>query len=61
MPEREVYDRPSDVTPKEGDVHMVGPDGTDVALTPEAALETSQRLLDGGMAAAGQRLERKPK
>jgi hypothetical protein len=36
-------------------VNVDGPDGVDVGLTPEAALETSNRLLDGATEAAGQR------
>lgn len=51
-----VYDKPSDVTVESGNVCMEGPDGVDVILTPEAALETSDRLLDGATEAHGQRI-----
>ena len=40
-----------------------GPDGVAVALTPEAASETSERLLFGAAKAQGQKIaeeERKP-
>lgn len=33
----------------------MGPDGVDCKLTPEAAAETSHRLLDAAKEAAGQR------
>lgn len=62
-----VYDTPSEVTVENGNVALEGPDGVGVLLTPEAALETSDRLLDGATEAHGQRvreaeadLERRP-
>ena len=51
-----VYDTPSEVTVEEGNVSVEGPDGIGVLLTPEAALETSDRLLDGATEAHGQRV-----
>ena len=51
-----VYDTPSDVEAEEGVVMVDGPDGVCVSLTPNAAVETSDRLLEGGMKAQGQRV-----
>ena len=50
-----VYPDPSEVKAREGAVHVDGPDQVDVALTPEAAEETAQRLEDEGVRARGQR------
>ena len=52
---KDVYSKASDVTAEKGVVNVDGPDGVDVGLTPEAALETSDRLVDGATEAAGQR------
>lgn len=52
--EPELYDEPTKVTAKEGEVILDGPDGVDVKLTPEAARETSNRLWDGAAKAKGQ-------
>jgi hypothetical protein len=52
--EREVYDEPTTVDAKDGTVTLDGPDGVDVHITPEAAEETSDRLLEGAMKARGQ-------
>ena len=49
---RQVYDRPSEV---DGCVTLNGPDAVDVAMTPEAAEETSDRLAEHAAKAAGQR------
>ena len=53
----EAYDTPSDVTAEDGEVHVDGPGNVAVSFTPEAAAETSQRLLDGAATAQGQRVE----
>ena len=42
-----------------GDVQVRGPDGIAYAMSPEAAAETSDRLLNGATQANGQRLEQK--
>ena len=60
-PKNPVYDEPSDVQAVDGAVELDGPDAVDVALTPEAAEETSERLLRQSFKARGQkRLDRLP-
>jgi hypothetical protein len=49
------FDEASDVAAEKGEVVVDGPDGVAVSLTPEAAIETSDRLLEKGAEAAGQR------
>ncbi len=55
MQDRKIYRQPSSVTARDGKVLVDGPDAVDVALTPEAAEETSNRLLEGSMKSRGQR------
>ncbi len=50
-----VYNEASQVSAKDGNVVVDGPDGVDVSLTPEAAADTSDRLLEASAHAAGQR------
>jgi hypothetical protein len=50
-----TYQDPSDVQAVDGNVQVDGPDAVDVILTPEAAEETSERLIKEAMRAAGQR------
>jgi hypothetical protein len=52
-----IYDCPSEVAAEDGHVIIDGPDGVDVSLSPDAALETSERLLKGGLMARGQQIE----
>ena len=52
-----TYDEPSEVNAEEGEVVVDGPDGVAVTFTPEAASETSDRLLIGAAKAQGQKLE----
>jgi hypothetical protein len=52
------FDTPSEVTAEDGEVLMDGPGSLAISFTPDAALETSQRLLDGGLAAQVQNAER---
>lgn len=53
-PDLEVYDEPSSVDADDGAVRQKGPDAVDVWMTPGAAEETSERLLQGAMKARGQ-------
>lgn len=57
MNHNKTHDEPSQVTAEEGEVMIDGPDGVAVTVTPEAALETSERLLKGGLTAKGQQAE----
>ena len=50
-----TFTEASEVKAKDGQVLVDGPDAVEVSLTPEAALETSERLLHGAMKAEGQR------
>ncbi len=51
----DIYDEAGNVDADEGNVHLKGPDAVDVKLTPNAAEETSERLLEGALKARGQR------
>ena len=50
------HDTPSEVTAEEGEVMVDGPDGVAVSMTPDAAAETSHRLLFGAAEARGQQI-----
>jgi hypothetical protein len=52
-----VYDEPTQVDAEDGKVVLDGPDGVAVLMTPEAALETSDRLLTGASQAKGQQIQ----
>ena len=54
MDGKDIHDEPSDVDAEEGVVLVNGPDAVDVRMTPDAAEETSQRLLTGALKARGQ-------
>jgi hypothetical protein len=56
---KKTYDKPTDIVAEDGRVLLDGPDGVDLALTPDAALETGGRLIDGAAEAAGQEREKK--
>ena len=59
--QKPVYDEPSKVEAAAGAVEVDGPDQFDVAMTPDAAEETSERLLRQSFKARGQkRLDRLP-
>jgi hypothetical protein len=55
MDKQTVYEEPSKVTAEDGSVEVAGPDNVDVAMTPEAAEETSERLTSEAVRARGQR------
>lgn len=56
-----IFDDPSEVQAVDGTVEVEGPDQVDVAMTPDAAEETSERLLGQSFKARGQkRLDRLP-
>ena len=52
-----IYDEASKVGAEEGVVYVDGPDGVSVALTPEAAIATSDELLEQGAKAHGQNVQ----
>ncbi|MGK6325345.1 hypothetical protein ACMGDM_19940 [Sphingomonas sp. DT-51] len=54
-----VHNTPSSVAAESGEVHVDGPDGVAVALTPDAAEETADRLVSGAAEAAGQNVEKR--
>ena len=55
MKKHPLFDEASEVAADKGEVIVDGPDGVAVSLTPEAAIETGERLQDGAVEAAGQR------
>jgi hypothetical protein len=55
MTSKELFDEPSEIQAIDGKVELDGPDGVDVALTPEAAEETADRMFRASAEAAGQR------
>jgi hypothetical protein len=55
MSDQKIYHQPSSVTAEDGDVLILGPDDVHVTMDPDAAEETSNRLLEGSMKARGQR------
>jgi hypothetical protein len=52
-----IHDVPSQVDAEGGVVLVDGPGGIVLAFTPEAAADTSDRLLDASARAQGQRIE----
>ena len=50
-----VYEEASVVRAVDGAVQLDGPDAVDIAMSPEAAEETSDRLTSEAMKARGQR------
>ena len=54
MGENKIYSDASRIRAENGVVVVEGPDAVDVRLTPDAAEETSERMLEGAMKARGQ-------
>ena len=54
MTDKQVYDEPSEVMAEDGAVTVKGPGTVDISFTPDAAEETSERMLHGAMKARGQ-------
>lgn len=50
-----LYDEATEVTATDGEVFLNGPDGIDVKVTPEAAEQTADNLIEGAVKARGQR------
>ena len=50
-----LYDEATEVTAKDGEVILDGPDAVDVKVTPEAAEQTADNLIEGAVKARGQR------
>jgi len=49
MSRRKAHDQPSSVEAQTDGVHVDGPDGVAVTLTPRAALETAKRMSDAAV------------
>lgn len=50
-----LYDEATDVKARDGEVILDGPDAVDVKVTPEAAEQTADNLVEGAIKARGQR------
>jgi hypothetical protein len=55
--ENKPHDSPSEICAEEGEVMVDGPNGFSYSFTPEAAAETSHRLLFGAAQAKGQQID----
>jgi hypothetical protein len=55
MMKDKLYDEATAVTAEDGEVILDGPDAVDVKVTPEAAEQTADNLIDGAVMARGQR------
>lgn len=53
----EVHETPSDVSATEGVVTVTGPGGVVYSMSPQAAADTSDRLLESACQAQGQLVE----
>ena len=55
MHQDKLYDEATEVTAEDGEVILDGPDAVDVRITPEAAEQTADNLMEGAAKATGQR------
>jgi len=55
MADEKLYDEATKVTAKDGEVILDGPDGVDLKVTPEAAEQTADNLVEEAVRARGQR------
>jgi hypothetical protein len=55
MAGNKLFNEATEVTAKDGEVILDGPDAVDVKVTPEAAEETADNLIEGAVEARGQR------
>ncbi|MEP7130872.1 MAG: hypothetical protein ABI770_07070 [Sphingomicrobium sp.] len=55
MTDDKLYDEATEVTARDGEVVLDGPDGVDVKVTPEAAEQTADNLIQEAVKARGQR------
>ena len=55
MHDDKLYDEATKVTAEDGEVILDGPDGVDVKVTPEAAEQTADNLVEEAIRARGQR------
>ncbi len=55
MGDDKLYDQATTVTARAGEVILDGPDGVDLKVTPEAAEQTAENLLEESVKARGQR------
>jgi hypothetical protein len=55
MARDKLYDEATEVTADDGQVILDGPDAVDVKITPEAAEESADNLIEGAVLARGQR------
>ena len=55
MTDDKLYDEATEVTSRDGEVILDGPDGVHVKVTPEAAEQTADNLIQGAVKARGER------
>jgi hypothetical protein len=55
MTKETLYNEATEVSATDGEVVLDGPDGVDVKVTPEAAEQTADNLVEGAVKARGQR------